>query len=199
MKKNEKGFSGVVVLLLLIVIGLIGFASWYVWQKQNIKSRDSVENKTEVVSEPFALDESKIPKDWSINRKEDVEISLKNDSTNCQVSAVRSKLSPELTPASERVIADKEQDKGELNSLRPKGFIIEELPKTELTIDTTKGQQVIETQPIKVSGPNTSNFYTKNYFAVENDSYTVLRLSCVDESTFLTAQQALMAIKFIKY
>ena len=31
MKKNESGFSVVHVLLLLVVVGIIGFAGWKVW------------------------------------------------------------------------------------------------------------------------------------------------------------------------
>lgn len=36
MNKNQKGFSAVEGLLILIIVGLIGFTGWYVWQaKQN--------------------------------------------------------------------------------------------------------------------------------------------------------------------
>lgn len=35
MRKNEKGFSPVVVLLLLVILGLIVGAGWYVWRSKN--------------------------------------------------------------------------------------------------------------------------------------------------------------------
>jgi hypothetical protein len=31
MKKNQKGFSHVEILLLIVIVGIIGFVSWYVW------------------------------------------------------------------------------------------------------------------------------------------------------------------------
>ncbi len=35
MKKNGKGFSPIGLLLILVVMGLIGFLGWYVWQAKD--------------------------------------------------------------------------------------------------------------------------------------------------------------------
>lgn len=35
MNKNQKGFSAVEILIVVVVVGLIGGASWYVWQSKN--------------------------------------------------------------------------------------------------------------------------------------------------------------------
>lgn len=41
IRKNEKGFSVVEILIVIVVVGLIGGAGWYVWQKQNNKQTDN--------------------------------------------------------------------------------------------------------------------------------------------------------------
>lgn len=40
IRKNEKGFSVVEILIFIVVVGLIGGAGWYVWQKQSNKQTD---------------------------------------------------------------------------------------------------------------------------------------------------------------
>lgn len=41
MKKlHEKGFSAVEAMLLLVIVSLVGFVGWYVWQKQSTQKHD---------------------------------------------------------------------------------------------------------------------------------------------------------------
>ena len=48
-KNNQKGFSIVEVLLLLVVIGAVGFVGWYVWsQKLNQPAQTNSQNKDKV-------------------------------------------------------------------------------------------------------------------------------------------------------
>gem|GEM_PF-5416893 len=35
MKKNQHGFGAIEGLLLLVIVSLIGFVGWYVWQSKN--------------------------------------------------------------------------------------------------------------------------------------------------------------------
>jgi predicted negative regulator of RcsB-dependent stress response len=48
MKKNEKGFSAVEGVLILVILALIGFVGWYVWHSKNNtdKSLNAAANTT---------------------------------------------------------------------------------------------------------------------------------------------------------
>lgn len=56
MKNTQKGFSAVAVLLIIVVIGLVGFAGWYVYDSN--KSENYSENASTNTSQPAASDES---------------------------------------------------------------------------------------------------------------------------------------------
>ena len=43
MKKNEKGFSVVEILIVLVVVSLIGGAGWYVYQNKNKANTQATE------------------------------------------------------------------------------------------------------------------------------------------------------------
>lgn len=40
MSKNEKGYSAVQAVLLLVIVALIGFVGWYVWQAQHVVNKN---------------------------------------------------------------------------------------------------------------------------------------------------------------
>jgi cytoskeletal protein RodZ len=77
MKKNEKGFGVIEALLILVIVGLIGFVGWYVGQSKQKTNESSTttysEQKTEEASEESTYKEYKddvrtfkfeYPKDW---------------------------------------------------------------------------------------------------------------------------------------
>jgi hypothetical protein len=103
MKKNQKGFSAVEGLLILVIAGLIGFVGWYVWQAKNnaddnLSSATETSNSTQNITnaspyygwkiytsqnEKFSF---KYPKDWKItsdtpigNLKEEIGIQGPNN------------------------------------------------------------------------------------------------------------------------
>ena len=46
MKKNQKGFSAIEGLLILLIVGIIGFAGWHVWQNRSVDSSQSPAHTT---------------------------------------------------------------------------------------------------------------------------------------------------------
>lgn len=71
MKANEKGFSVVEVLIVIVVVGLVGGAGWYIWQKQNDKSASNNTNQVSNEAQVEHVDSSKTfsiqyPNSWSV-------------------------------------------------------------------------------------------------------------------------------------
>lgn len=78
MKKNEKGFSAVEVLLVLVVIGLLGGAGWYVWQSKNKNDQSTTstsqadskrENNKEAPKDEVATAKYLTIKEWGVRLK----------------------------------------------------------------------------------------------------------------------------------
>lgn len=88
MKSNQKGFSAVELLLILVFIGVIGSVGWYVWQSKNnstsqITSNTNTDEKPKDPYEGWRTYESKLsgitfryPSDWEFTPPVDV---FKND------------------------------------------------------------------------------------------------------------------------
>ncbi len=66
MRKNENGFGVVEGLLVLAIVGLIGFVGWYVYQQsQKTKITTSRVGSTQVTPSPEAYKRTTtVPKDW---------------------------------------------------------------------------------------------------------------------------------------
>lgn len=48
MKHNQKGFSAVEVVIMLVIIGLIGATGWYVWQQRNKNTATPTQNTSSI-------------------------------------------------------------------------------------------------------------------------------------------------------
>ncbi len=84
MKINQNGFSTIVVLLFIVIIGLIGGTGWYVWQSQNnTKPNTSESASTTAKKEDTSNDKAKI--DTTIT---DVNISLKTEADINKLPAI---------------------------------------------------------------------------------------------------------------
>lgn len=77
MKNNQKGFSVVEALLILVAIGLIGFVGWYVWNasKSNSTSDSQTNNTQQTTKSKYTV------------KNVDVKIFTKNDLAKIPASA----------------------------------------------------------------------------------------------------------------
>lgn len=71
MLKNEKGFSVVAIVLVILALGIFGGSGWYVWQKQNDKSASNSISQTTDTTQVNHTDSSKTfsiqyPSSWSV-------------------------------------------------------------------------------------------------------------------------------------
>lgn len=77
MNKNEKGFSPVEILLILVIVGLTGFVGWYVLQSKNKASTSSKNTQISTKSpSPGITQDSKIPNDFVAFSNSDIGISF---------------------------------------------------------------------------------------------------------------------------
>lgn len=52
MNKNQRGFSTIEALLIIVVLGLIGFAGWFMWQKNNDNKTSDKQTKSSQKESP---------------------------------------------------------------------------------------------------------------------------------------------------
>jgi hypothetical protein len=77
MKKNEKGFSVVEALLILVIVGLISFVGWYVWKSKNKASTHLINTQTSIESpSPSTTQEPKLPNGFVAFSNSDTGISF---------------------------------------------------------------------------------------------------------------------------
>lgn len=60
MKLNQKGFSAVEGFLVIVIVGMIGFTGWFMWNAQK-KTNTALDNSTKSQSEPQKTNVNKSP------------------------------------------------------------------------------------------------------------------------------------------
>jgi hypothetical protein len=78
--KNQKGFSAVEGMLILVIVGIIGGVGWYVWNSNN-KANQSLDNASKASStgvSQIKVSGFKVPSDWLTYRNDDYGFSFKH-------------------------------------------------------------------------------------------------------------------------
>ena len=194
MNKKQSGFTIVEVLIALIIIGAIGFATWYVLQNKDSgnESKRSA-TTTETIQQPFSLTEDSLPTGWSIENRETIgsSILLKNDSNKCFVQVTYT------TDTAESNSPDIDYNKQTIDAIKSKGYNVEE-SKGTIIIVTPSGEKQITSQVLKVTGFD-NPLFQKYAYITKSDSYTEVLLSCSEDINLKSAQDALLAIRLNKY
>lgn len=77
MKSNQKGFSAAEALIILVIVGVIGGAGWYVWQSKNKSDSASTTNNTTQSTTPLTYKRTTtVPSTWKTYTNEKYKISL---------------------------------------------------------------------------------------------------------------------------
>lgn len=76
MKKDQKGFSAVELLLVVVFVGLIGFVGWTVYQRQDKQnSQTTATQQTEKVPETYQRTTT-VPSDWKTFENEEYKLTF---------------------------------------------------------------------------------------------------------------------------
>lgn len=196
MKRNQTGFSTVVLLLVVVSIGIIGFAGWHVWNSQKpnkTASTTTQDSAAKTMKEPetsIVLADQKLEAGWKVPTHTPASIDLRNINTGCSVNAYYT------TNTAESHSPDIDQNKQTLESLRGKGYGIQEKVGT-LAITTANGIKQLDSQALTVTGEGVQMYQTYAYIA-KTDSYTYIRLACDNEADLASAETALLTLTFVK-
>lgn len=193
--KIPKGFSTVSVVIVAVILILIGFAGWYVWQKQNTdlnkqNNAKTTADQTKRPTPPLELVTSKLPKDWTAQMNVDGAVAVSDAKTSCSTIV---KYTTDTTVSNP---ADADSTQALVNGLKAKGNTVTQTG-TKLTVLTPDGQKQTDATQLQVTGPNAS----EQYFAAvsRKGSYTEIQLSCPNKKDLPTAQAALLAIRLNKF
>lgn len=194
MHKNQHGTGAVVIVIALAIIGLSGFATWYVLQNKDSGNESKrAGTTTETIQQPFSLTEDSLPTGWTIENRETIgsSILLKNDSNKCFVQVTYT------TDTTESNSPDIDHNKQTIDAIKSKGYNVEE-SKGTITVVTPRGEKQITSQVLKVTGFD-NPLFQKYAYITKSDSYTEVLLSCSEDINLKSAQDALLAIKLNKY
>lgn len=178
MKKNEKGFSVIELIVALLIIGLIAAIGWIVYDKNRIQPNDTPTSKQETIKEDSQDD---ITKDWLAFKNTEGKFSVEHpdnwvvakDTTSCQSET----LSITLMGTKESVGTDCYGNQGQISlgsstdtasDHLPLETSLESYKKTPVTVNKVEG--------LKVSGTlkDADTYYEKgteitSYSFIAND------------------------------
>lgn len=184
MKKNQKGFSVVEGLLILIVVGLLAFVGWYVYHTKRTSSPTKTsttptltQTTTKDYTDTSGTYSLKYPSDWTV--KEQPDDSAWDPSLPAHLkslpaftpSNLSAGASNDLTTDNVQVIAFRSDDPEKLLKLYRGGGV--NISPKATTINGYPVSYYQDVQPTTKSG-NGSLGYTDDYYAVTHNSITLL-------------------------
>ena len=192
MNRNQRGFSASIILVLIIVLSLIGFAGLNLLrnQKSTDKAKSNLSSNSLESEESLLITMSKLPAGWTVDYKDPSHVLLSNSTSECFVDTMYT----DDTAESNSSYID--QNKQTVDAIKSKGYSVDE-SLGKLTISTASGKKQLDSQVLTVTGQD--NPMTQEYaYITESNSYTRIQLSCPTASDIPTAKSVLLAIKFTK-
>jgi Tfp pilus assembly protein PilV len=89
MDKNQKGFSVVEILIIVVVLGLIGFGGWYVWNRNSTKKSEGTKTTQQAEAPASEAEEEEAPDPtagWVAYSNEPGDFSFKHPATWVQAA-----------------------------------------------------------------------------------------------------------------
>lgn len=206
MKTKQHGFAVLETLLIIIILGIIGGAGYYVWHSKtaasdNHKAADQV-SKTELkpTTNLLSLDESKLPKGWTVgvNSATQVEVSIGDGLgdgpvTKCWVEALsttdNAAESGDQAYAKSRLVADVKAAHDN------KGYTYAAMTDATATLNTGQATKTVKAFVGKFTSPDdaANPMYQKRAYVVLSHRYVAITQSCAVPD-FAQADEALSAI-----
>lgn len=198
MQQKQSGFSTVHILLVVIVLGVIGFAGWFVWQSQSDNDAslapDTVDEDTMTprftATKPLRLAPAELPDGWGADEEGDGRVVVSNAVNGCFTDVT-------LTgDTAESNSPDVDQFEYVTNEFGKQDLIVKQTTKGTVTASTAAGTKQLEARTYTLAYPNGDATYEEYGFETTQKSYTRVQLSCPAEKDLVSAEAALRAIKF---
>jgi prepilin-type N-terminal cleavage/methylation domain-containing protein len=216
MKSNQKGFSVVEILIVIVVVGLLGAVGWLLYDRQQSKSsnasnqQDSTSQKVglleteqkggaseaekvkEFSATSFSLDVSKLPKSWIVlNNAADV-VTITTD--GCFIEATKEN---DATLSSSKKAEGTKALLTANDRTTSKGYAVTEKGTSTLTVYTAAGAEKVTSYEFlwDMSGGGNPFRYSKSY-SVQDGYYISIKRSCSSETGFADTDAAMDAITF---
>jgi Tfp pilus assembly protein PilV len=205
MKANQKGFSVVETLLVIVVVGLFGAVGWLVYDRQKNKESAKTPVPTSQKDETpkaesavlfsatgISLDAAKLPKDWTATNDTADVVTLTSD--GCFIEATKEKdatlsLSKQAEGIQTLVMAN--------DKTGTKGYVVTDKGSSTLTVYTTSGMQKVTSYELLWDMPEGGNpFRYSRAYSIQDGYYVSLKRSCSSEADFANTDTAMSALIF---
>jgi Tfp pilus assembly protein PilV len=214
MKANQKGFSVIEVLLLIVVVGLVFAVGWLVYDRQNTKSSETSKTsktaktneaspKKEETSEKetvtkfnatgFSVNTDKLPRGWTAEPDKIVNfVTLNTD--GCFIEVIKENnatlSASKYDEGTQALLASKDK-KSE------KGYVVTEKGTSTLTIFTANGAEKVTSYEylwdLSMGG---NPFRYSIAYSIQDGYYISVRRNCASETDFTKTDAAMAALIF---
>lgn len=172
VKHNQSGFGAIEALLIAVIVGIIGFTGWYVWNSKQLtdntlSASTSTTTQSSALSGNLTYVKAKEPTNWIEDHQQGSQIySLTNDSLGCYVGAGIVK------------------PKADLRDIQPAAGD----PSRQVELASGKKVTIYEVGLAK-------EYNVSEGYIVEKDFDVSVTVACKDKTNFTTADKALQGIK----
>lgn len=190
MKVNQKRFSAVEILIVIVVVGLLGAVSWLVYDRQ--KSNADNKNSNQFSATSFSLDTSKLPEGWTVtNNRADVVSVISGE---CFIEAIKENDSTLFSSKQEEGIQALLAANDKKGS---KGHVVIDKGTSTLTVSTVSGSEKVTSYEFLSDLPDGGNpFRYSRIYSIHDGYYVSLRRSCNSEAGFASTSAAIDALIF---
>ncbi len=180
---------GIVVLLFVSVIAIVLLRNY---SAEAPEATETVETNTATsAAKPSTLEyiASALPPSWKAADTSATTITLRNETTNCFVSATSS------ANANDLAMSEDDHKKQVVAMVSTKGYKATESTE-QVTVAVKEGTKTISAQGLQITG-NGTTMQQLYAHVLTKESYTILQVSCPSQDAFTDAVAAAQAIRLL--
>lgn len=188
--RNQAGFTVLEGLIVVLLLAVMGFAGWFVWQDRtaNGKTANSSTLQTQTQQAgPVSLDESRLPEGWTVQSTTASSVGLANSARHCTVDASLT------TDTMESNSPDIDHEAELIRSLESKGYIVTREPRVTFVITTPDERHKLDAMALSVEDTEGSS-YQQIAFVSNHDYFARVQLICNDAVDIESARRVLDAL-----
>jgi len=199
MKRGQRGFGVVVVLVILGVAAALGFIGWRVYQSKHqtpvastaqSSTGTAATDRTPKAPGDLTVDSGKLPQGWSVENGDPGNVTLTDVATKCSINLYKS--TNDTAKAADAVSDASQMSDATISGLKAKGYGVTRAPASTLTYTSSTGPQELPTLELGLTGPGTT---FQSYAFIIKDGYTVqIQRNCNEQARLSTTAAAVLAV-----